>query len=635
MNPIFTAPTNQADWNAAIISEGVHIKWHEESSRPQKYPASQLSAMLASYQSKKARMEGEISSRITAANGGDMLAEADVEIYWRLDKFIQVISKEIEFREAGTFERSPVGTTYYIDPANGDDGADGLTSTGDATNGPWATIRKFMEGARAAGDVGICRRDITDMSDGTRLTATVDGDIFNPIIIEADYDDTWSDFADSAQTYTVAAGAKTMAASATITGVSVGDWVYVSGEDSRLHCLEVKAVSGTTLTFHLPYVGLSSGAGKTLVVMGPNPTHGSTPTADLIYFNTSYYWVFRGFHVKGAYGQGAMLFSNARVFLENIVLQGTHSGTQGGGMKTQSYAVLKFRNFRFLGGNNSEVVELAHNNGVVIFDHGEIDGAGQGSSPMLRGIFVGSTALQNIYMSDVYVHGVANGIGIEIEASATLGTLKAKNVTFSDNSAGDVEVQYQESVGELTSIIFEDYNGIKGNTKFFSGNGPAEIDSPWAETDTGVVRSGGAAASLKVTPSISIGGDWDLGGYPILGDQCSNLVTKGIPIYFPDAGTKTVKFYFKTANTTDWTANPTAEELYIEVEHLVHSSNVSTSIKRSSETLDFINSTEWQSISVSLTVGQSGLAYVRILYSKTKESAKSNVFYFDPYIDMS
>lgn len=635
MNPIFTTPTTQDEWNTAIISEGLNLKWHEELNRPQKYPSSQLSEMLSSYSSKKTNLETGIAAKIIAADGGDSLAEADVEVYWRLDKFILLIGKEIEFRVAETFERSPVGTTYYIDPANGDDGADGLTPTGDATNGPWQTIRKFIEGARASGDVGICRRDTTNMSDGTYTTATVDADIFNPIIIEADYDDTWSDFANSAQTYTVTAGAKTMEASATITGISANDWVYVSGEDSRLYCLEVKSVSGTTLTTYLPYVGSTIGSGKTLVVMGPNPVNGSTLSGDLLYWNTAQYWIVRGLNSKGAYTGGAFYINNSRVVLENIVGEGTKaSGTSVGGIRTNSYAMLKVRNFRFLGGNNSAVVDLRHSNGAVVLAHGDIDGTLTQSNAMIRGILATATALQNIHLSDIYIHNVT-GIGLEFEITAALGTVRAKNITFASNSSGDVDVQYDSSSGELVSVVFEDYGGVKGVTKMFSGNGPAEIDSPWAETDTDVVRSGGAVASLKVTPSTNMGGASEVGAYPLLGEQYSNWITRGLPVYFASAGSKTIKFYFKTENTTDWTANPTAAELFVEVEYMVDDTNVSTSVKRSTDTLDFATSTAWQSISTNITVGQAGLAYVRILYSKTKESTKSNVFYFDPYIDMS
>src|SRR5690606_20743099 len=54
--------------------------------------------------------------------------------------------------------RTIIGTTYYIDADNGNNSADGLTPTGDATNGPWATLDQFTENSRNPGDICILRR---------------------------------------------------------------------------------------------------------------------------------------------------------------------------------------------------------------------------------------------------------------------------------------------------------------------------------------------------------------------------------------------------------------------------------------------------------------------------------------------
>jgi len=638
MNPYFQTPNTQEEWNQAIILDGLHLKWHEEAERPETYPHSQLSKMLASFQSKKDLLSADIDSRTELAANGDLAAEADVESYWRLDKFIQLIEKEIEFRQNNVYTRSPIGTTYYVDPGSGNDGNAG-TSTGAA----WATIRQFIEGARSAGDICIVRRDATNMSDATFTTATVDGDISNPIICEADYDDAWGDFASSAQTYTIAVGGKSATASASITGISAGDWIYVSGDDARLHCLEVKSVSGSTLNFYLAYRGNNAGSGKSLTVMGPSPVNGSTSTGDLMYFNTALYWVLRGIHSKGAYGGGAYLFTNSRIDILNCTGEGTKTGTQDGAFTTGSYAMLNFRNFRALGGNLANTVELGHSNGSVVMDNCDIDGTGQGTYNMIRGIYAQAQALGAVTISNVHIHDVGNsngsdidrgGVGMDLEISTTLGTVRCKNVTFDNNSTGDIEVEYNDSSGEIVTAIFEDYGGTKGDTRMFSGNGPGERDSPWGQTDFTVARPGGAENSLKVTPSTNIGGGWTQGGYPLVGEHVSNMISKGTPIYLA-AGTHTIKFYFKTENTTDWTANPTADELYIEAEFLSDASSVVTELKRSTDTLDFTSSTDWQSISIQVTTAQDGLVYLKMPYSKTKEASKTNIFWFDPHIEIS
>jgi hypothetical protein len=152
----------------------------------------------------------------------------------------------------------------------------GTGGTVQKEDGPFATLVPYTENARVAGDIGTLRRGTTaTYDDATDLTHTSDGAIGNPIVIEADFDDVWSDFANSAQTFTPVFGSKTMQASATITGISVGDWIYnlTDGDDPRLYSYEVAAVSGTTLTLHLPFKG-STGSTKTLKVMPAAPVWG-------------------------------------------------------------------------------------------------------------------------------------------------------------------------------------------------------------------------------------------------------------------------------------------------------------------------------------------------------------------------
>jgi hypothetical protein len=128
------------------------------------------------------------------------LERVEMEIHLRTSGYLTVIevsgkdsNKDLfikteeakSVRASGSTIRVPLGTTYYIDADNGDDGADGLTPTGDTTNGPWKTLDRYTENARSAGDVAILRRGTTTLYDNnTDLNFTSDGTIVNPIVIE-------------------------------------------------------------------------------------------------------------------------------------------------------------------------------------------------------------------------------------------------------------------------------------------------------------------------------------------------------------------------------------------------------------------------------------------------------------------
>ena len=338
----FIPPTTNEAWNDLIITSGIHIKWHNEAGRPDKYPSSQLDEMLFSHESKAATfkikkeqavsllaaletlsssqinlllLSGAMGESISTVSEYETEKNADIEKYYALDRIVQLLKKEIEFRGAGTFPRDPIGTTYYIDSDNGNDSNDGLGSGG---ANAWLTISKFIASARSAGDIAICRRGTT-ANYGTAVTAVLsDGQTSNPITLEADYDNVWSDNAASAQTYTLVHGSKTAEASATITGVTAGEWVYNStdSDDQRLFAYEVVSVSGTTLTLRHPFKG-TSGATKTLTIMLANPIYGAG-TNDVIYLHEDRYWRFSGIHIYSSYGEGAA-FHKTNVSLKKLL----------------------------------------------------------------------------------------------------------------------------------------------------------------------------------------------------------------------------------------------------------------------------------------------------------------------------
>jgi hypothetical protein len=384
-------------------------------------------------------------------------------------------------------------------------------------------------------------------------------------------------------------------------------------------------VSGTTLTFWNAYRGNQSGGGQTLVVMGPNPVNGSTGTGDLMYFNGAFYWEMLGINSKGAYAGGAWLVTNSRVALRNI--EGFSTATSGpgadSGLSISSQVILSVRNFVFGGGRAANIIDISSAGSALVFlDGGYMDGS-TASLPMLRGIYTNSIQGGMIAIKDVHIDGCT--AGIEHDVSVTTGhELIYRNITFSNNTA-DIDVS-ADGIDFITAA-FEDFEGTLGDNRFFSSLSTSETAASWV-TDTSTVRSGGSSTSIKLTPSIYVG-PWHLGEVTFLGQTKMGMAHTGIPIY-ADASAKTYSLYVKTAATSNWTANPTADELFLEVEYLAHSSNTTRSIKRSTGTVNFTGSTDWQSISITVTPGQAGLLYLRAIYRKTKESSKSNEIFVDP-----
>ena len=106
------------------------------------------------------------------------------------------------------------------------------------------------------------------------------------------------------------------------------------------------------------------------------------------------------------------------------------------------------------------------------------------------------------------------------------------------------------------------------------------------------------------------------------------------PIY-ATTDSKTYTVYFRPDATGDWTADPTATELWIEIEYWGHASNNFRRITRSTGVIDMNGSTNWQTLTVTIAPSQTGVAYLRAYYAKTKESGKSNVFFCDTQVEIT
>ena len=167
--------------------------------------------------------------------------------------------------------------------------------------------------------------------------------------------------------------------------------------------------------------------------------------------------------------------------------------------------------------------------------------------------------------------------------------------------------------GGVYDISSEDHSNTKSDTRRFTLDDVVVLQS-----DTGTVRSGGSNISLKVTPNTE---------FSTL-SEFSKLLLFELPIY-ATTDSKTYDIYFRPTATTDWTNDPTASELWIELEAWGHATNNFRKITKSTGVIDMNGSTDWQALSVTVAPAQAGVAYLRAYYCKTKE-AGANIFFVDP-----
>ena len=101
-----------------------------------------------------------------------------------------------------------------------------------------------------------------------------------------------------------------------------------------------------------------------------------------------------------------------------------------------------------------------------------------------------------------------------------------------------------------------------------------------------------------------------------------------IPFY-ATTDSKKYEVFFRPTATADWTADPTAAELWIELEAWGHATNNFRKITKSTGVIDMNGSTTFTALDVTVGPAQAGVAYLRGYYAKTKESGKANTFFWD------
>lgn len=491
--------------------------------------------------------------------------------------------------------------TYYIDFTNGNDTNDG-TATDSAH--AWATLDKFCANARSAGDIAIVRRGMTQ-SVSADLTFASDGTRYNFIKIEADYDNAWSDRVDlsATATATLTFGSKTVTFSASVSGViSAGDWIYASGDATREFAYEVESVSTSTVTLYLPYKGDQAGSGKTMYNMKAAPIWNTAAGNFQAMFDGDDYWLIQGIHWRGTDANGQMEVDSCfgHIF-KDCIFTGNGSGDYGVRIHDY-YCGVEIIKCRFYNNNFGVAGYSSGNNGYILIKDSLIDlnniSGGYGVVYTSLDTFISETTIKNGQ------YGVFSSTWYE-------GPY-LRNCPISNMS--NTEIYDSQS---LAKVFVEDFNGTVGDNRFYQ---LTATNSASTQSETSTVRTGGGATSIKVTPSdYTFNNSLNIYRIPLF----------DYPIHLEADTEKTITVYFKTGATSDWTANPTASELYLEAEYWGHASNNYRRIKKSTGTVSFTTSTDWQSLTVTFTPLQDGVAYIRGYYGKTKESSKSNIFYVD------
>jgi hypothetical protein len=525
----------------------------------------------------------------------------------RIDENVdELLPGEIRLRAQGKVQRSPIGTKYFMDADSGLD-----ANAGTSTGASWKTIPKFMNNSRAAGDVGVCRmgRTATYELSGADVGPVSDGSSIAPIVLKMDYEDAWGDHADSTQTYTPVPGVKTMTASATISDISVDDWVYVTGDDSEKFSYQVKTVSGTTLTLYLPYKGDQTGAGNTIVIMGQPPVWDDENSTSRDWFlNSDHHFVVMGITLQsGANHTTGLIAVNSNaydwIFHDTTLLMngGSEYGLQLG---SGSIAIARISKCRFYNGKRH--ISLSYSgcsSEKLIIEDCFIDGNSVSAS---NGVFTNTGASYTIRDTEIVgctTQDIGAGIGSQVYA---------RNLTLSGTKAVN-------SIAVSPAYVFiADWEGTPGDFRHYGHQ--ANADTHTLEVERTIVRDGGSPWSIKVIPSAQMHED---------GMEFGRIQILEYPVYLP-ASASTLEIYMRRPDSVNFTTDPTAAQLWLELEYYCHATNATVKRALSTGVVDFNGSAAWQSISVAATPAQAGAATIRLFYAKKKEVADSNIFYVDP-----
>lgn len=618
-------PSNNSEWDEDLKEESLHFK-HDyqlkamEKSHEDKLPRieEQLDKLDRYPDIYRYKMEEVLKEEFSGQELADMIEVEFQELYlnttWKvakLEQSIERIKKERELRKDKLVTRKPIGTTYYVDFDNGhdvdNDGSSAVKTNGD---GPWATLDKFTENARSAGDDVIVRGSMiqTVTSD---LLFTSDGTLLLPIEMKRDFGDEWSDHVDlsGTETATLTFGSKTVTYSGDISGVlAAGDWIYVDGEDNTEYSYEVASVATAVATLYLPYKGDEAGSGKTTYNMGDNPIWNTAAGSYQVSFQSDQFWQIQGLHFRGTDNLGVVVHSYAGGIVHRDVIaegNGTSDYCFYGNAASSNFYLYKCRGYNAYGMLRSTADDpLACLVRDCYFDGNNVNPSAFYYLPEQCHIEIYDSEQANVK----YFARVPTSYDVTYR-------IKCRNMIAP--YATDLLLGVPGAM--LSEIKFEDFDNVLNDSRFFNMLASG-VSVPSFQSETTKVRGGGAAISIKVTPSTNINTQWEHGYLKIF----------EIPI-FATTASKTYTIFFACDDNTDWDDDPTAVQLWVELEAWGHATNKSRKITKSTGTVDFKTDTDFdQSLDITVAPAQEGVAYLRVYYAKPKEATNLNIFYVDP-----
>lgn len=510
-------------------------------------------------------------------------------------------------------------TAYYVDFSTTTAGG-----IGTATTTAFANLDQFTEVARAGGDIAFVRRGVASTTNVSNLDFTSDGTNVNPIKISADYDNLWSDFATSSQTYTIATASTTMTASANQSDIVIGDWVYVVGDCQETYnsislnkcefAYEVQAVASTSIELYLPYRGNQTGGGLDLRIL-PSAPQWNVVTGDFQWnFDTDNNWLVKGLDIRGTDVNGNVeIDSSVKHEFFDCIFRGNGSGDSGISVTDDNFlfTVFKSRFFNHQNGINNSTVDVF---GKLLVENSLFNGKQVGTSRAINGV---GFVLGDYYAENIYMFGYTNG---NLNPSGTLGKVYCRNCWNNSIEGGN----------NGGAVFYEDFNLVIGDNTYVSnydvlaggGNGTVITNIiNQAISATSTIRSGGGPKTIRVQPSSNTNSDFQFGRIKLF----------EYPIY-TNTSSKQYDVYFRVATSTaEWTANPTVSELWIECNYWNFPTNATSTrvIKKSTGTVDFAGSTNWQNLSVTCQPTNTGILYLRGWYGKLLESGQTNQFLID------
>ncbi|KKN56931.1 hypothetical protein LCGC14_0567230 [marine sediment metagenome] len=541
------------------------------------------------------------------------------KVAWLKEK-LETCQKEMELRADGLVVRKPIGTTYYVDFTNGHDvNNDGTTAVKTNGDGPWATLDKAAT-TLAAGDVCIVRRGMTQTVTQD-LNFTNDGTIASPITIEADYGDAWGDLVDLSitGTATLTFGSKTVTFSADVSGVLVaGDWIYASGDAAKDFAYEVASVSTVTVTLYLPYKGGQAGSGKTMYNLQDAPIWNTAAGDYEVNFDNDHFWRLQGLHLRGTDTNGVVENdSSGGLVLIDMIIEG--NGVSDWGLRgtddVSTIFIKKTRFYNFAAG-------LTSTEGTGQFRGRVEDCLLDGNNVSLCSGYQVLTYSDALFIDTEF----KNHDRADITCYSNSQPQKAGRVFLRNCLLTSALEIYTNQASPFAEVYSEDHDGTLGDNRQLTFLSTAE-GTPILQSETTKVRAGGGASSIKVTPSTNL----------IAGYEFSKILLFEYPIYAVKDVEKTYTAYLSSDDDTDWDADPTNTELWIEAEYWGHATNKARKILKSTGVCNNFNAddTIWDTLTVTVTPLQTGVLYLRGYYCKPKEATNANIFFCDTKIGVS